>query len=82
MATLEEHPITAFRDAGVTITVNSDDPSMFGTSLNQEYEIAARLLDLDTGGVADLARTAVRSSFAPDDLKISMLAEIDAYARA
>jgi hypothetical protein len=30
--------------------------------------------------VADLARTAVRSSFAPDDLKVSMLAEIDAYA--
>ena len=55
VATLDEHPIRAFRDAGVTITVNSDDPSMFGTSLNQEYEIAARLLDLDAAGVADLA---------------------------
>ena len=64
----------------MTITVNSDDPSMFGTSLNQEYEIAARLLDLDTGGVADLARAAVRASFAPDDLKVAMLAEIDEYA--
>ena len=79
VATLEEHPIRAFRDAGVTITVNSDDPSMFSTSLNQEYEVAARLLDLDTGGVADLARAAVRASFAPDDLRISVLAEIDAY---
>jgi aminodeoxyfutalosine deaminase len=78
---LDEHPIKAFRDAGVTITVNSDDPSMFGTSLNQEYEIAARLLDLDTGGVADLARAGVRASFAPDDLKVAMLAEIDEYAR-
>jgi aminodeoxyfutalosine deaminase len=78
---LEDHPIRAFRDAGVTITVNSDDPSMFGTSLNQEYEIAARLLDLDTGGVADLARAGVRASFAPDDLKVAMLAEIDEYAR-
>jgi aminodeoxyfutalosine deaminase len=78
---LEEHPIRAFRDAGVTVTVNSDDPSMFGTSLNQEYEIATRLLDLDTGGVADLARAAVRSSFAPDDLKVAMLAEIDTYAQ-
>ena len=82
VASLEEHPITVFRDAGVTLTVNSDDPSMFGTSLNQEYEIAARLLDLDTGGVADLARTAVRSSFAPEDLKVSLLAEVDEYARA
>jgi aminodeoxyfutalosine deaminase len=81
VASLDEHPIRAFRDAGVTVTVNSDDPSMFGTSLNQEYEIAARLLDLDTGGVADLARAGVRSSFAPDDLKVAMLAEIDDYAR-
>ena len=80
VATLDEHPIRDFRDAGVTISVNSDDPSMFGTSLNQEYEIAAGLLDLDTGGVADLARAAVRASFAPDDLKVGMLAEIDEYA--
>ena len=31
----------AFRDAGVTITVNSDDPPMFNTTLNREFEIAA-----------------------------------------
>src|SRR5215218_5960714 len=80
VASLDEHPLQAFRAAGVTVTVNSDNPSMFGTSLNQEYEIAARLLDLDTGGVADLARAGVRASFAADDLKIAMLAEIDEYA--
>ncbi|MBO0846889.1 MAG: adenosine deaminase [Nocardioides sp.] len=79
VASLDEHPIAVFRDAGVTVTVNSDDPSMFGTSLNREYEIAARLLDLDRDGVADLARTAVSASFAPDVLKASLLAEIDAY---
>ena len=81
VASLDEHPIQAFRDAGVTVTVNSDDPSMFGTSLNHEYEIAARLLDLDSAGVADLARAGVRASFAPGDLKAAMLAEIDAYAQ-
>ena len=41
---------------GVTVTINSDDPPMFGTTLNREYEIAAELLDLDEAGVADLAR--------------------------
>jgi aminodeoxyfutalosine deaminase len=81
VASLDEHPITAFRDAGVPITVNSDDPSMFGTSLNQEYEIAARLLGLDAVGIADLARAAVGASFAPEDLKVSLLDEIDEYAR-
>ncbi len=65
VATLEEHPIRAFRDAGVTVTVNSDDPPMFGTSLNREYAVAAELLDLDEAGLAELARTAVRASFAP-----------------
>ncbi|MCW2845060.1 MAG: add2 2, partial [Nocardioides sp.] len=80
VTTLEEHPIRAFRDAGVTITVNSDDPPMFGTDLNREYEIAAELLDLDDDGVADLARTAVRSSYADDDVKSRILGEIDAYA--
>ena len=37
---------------GVLVTVNSDDPPMFGTTLNREYEIAADLLDLDERGIA------------------------------
>jgi len=80
VAAIADHPITAFVDAGVTVTVNSDDPPMFGTSLNREYEIAADLLDLDEAGVADLARTAVRASFAEESVKTRVLAEIDAYA--
>ena len=82
VTTLEEHPIRTFRDAGVTVTVNSDDPPMFGTTLNREYEIAADLLDLDEAGVADLARTAMRASFAEEDVKARVLADIDEYAGA
>jgi aminodeoxyfutalosine deaminase len=80
VAAIADHPIVAFRDAGVTVTVNSDDPPMFGTSLNREYEIAADLLGLDEAGVADLARTAVHASFAEEPVKARVLAEIDAYA--
>ena len=80
VARLEEHPIRAFRDAGVTVTVNSDDPPMFGTTLNREYAVAAELLELDEAGLVELARTAVRSSFAPEDVRARLLAEIDAYA--
>jgi aminodeoxyfutalosine deaminase len=80
VAAIADHPITAFVDAGVTVTVNSDDPPMFGTSLNREYEIAADLLGLDEAGVADLARTAVRASFAEESVKTRVLAEVDAYA--
>ncbi len=66
--------------AGVVVTVNSDDPPMFATSLNQEYEVAARLLELDEAGVAELARTAVRASFLDPTGQAILLAEIDAYS--
>ncbi len=78
VATLEEHPLRTFVDAGVVVTINSDDPPMFGTTLNREYAIAADLLDLDEAGLVDLARTAVRVSYAPDEVKTQILAEIDA----
>ncbi|QBR93893.1 adenosine deaminase [Nocardioides euryhalodurans] len=80
VASLDAHPLRAIVDAGVRVTVNSDDPPMFGTSLNEEYAVAARLLDLDEQGVAELAREAVRASFAPAAVRQSLLAEIDAYA--
>ena len=78
--TLAEHPLRAFVEAGVAVTINSDDPPMFGTSLNREYEIAADLLGLDEAGVAELARAGVRASFAPDAVRTRILGEIDAYA--
>ena len=76
---LDRHPIRELAAAGVPVTVNSDDPPMFATDLNSEYAIAARLLDLDEHGVADLARAAVRASFASDATKTALLAEIDRY---
>ncbi len=78
VATLGEHPLPAFVAAGVPVSINSDDPPMFNTTLNREYELAADLLDLDETGVADLARAAVRASFAPDQVKARVTEEIDA----
>lgn len=77
---LEAHPLPALVAAGIPVTINSDDPPMFGTTLNREYEIAADVLGLDRNGVADLARQSVRRSFAPADTKARILREIDAYA--
>jgi aminodeoxyfutalosine deaminase len=82
VATLEEHPIRAFVDAGVLVTVNSDDPPMFGTDLNAEYAVAARLLDLDERGVAALAKNAVEASFLDPAGKARIATEIDAYLDA
>ncbi|WP_436992876.1 adenosine deaminase [Streptomyces sp. enrichment culture] len=82
VASLDEHPIAEMVKAGVLVTVNSDDPPMFGTDLCTEYEIAARLLGLDAAGVAELAKNAVTASFAPAQVKSSLTAEIDAYLDA
>lgn len=79
VATLDEHPLPAFVAAGVPVTINSDDPPMFGTTLNREYELVAELLDLDEAGLASLARAGVDHSFAPDDVKARIRGEIDAY---
>ncbi len=76
---LEDHPIRQMYDAGVFVTVNSDDPPMFGTTLNREYEIAADLLDLDELGIAALAKNAVHASFMADDEKAALANEIDDY---
>lgn len=76
---LAEHPLATLVAAGVPVTINSDDPPMFGTTLNYEYQVAADLLDLDEAGIADLARVAVRASFADRALMTQILAEIDAY---
>ncbi|MGX1851322.1 adenosine deaminase [Streptomyces sp. NBC_01456] len=77
--TLDEHPLKEMVDAGVPVTINSDDPPMFGTDLNTEYGVAARLLGLDATGVAGLAKNAVEASFMDTTAKARLSAEIDAY---
>jgi aminodeoxyfutalosine deaminase len=79
VASLDEHPLPALVAAGVPVSINTDDPPMFGTTLEEEYAVAARLLGLDAAGVADLARAAVAASFLPPAGKSALLAEIDAY---
>ncbi|MFF1486242.1 adenosine deaminase [Streptomyces sp. NPDC058319] len=77
--TLDEHPIKEFVRAGVLVTVNSDDPPMFGTDLNSEYAVSARLLGLDERGIAELAKNAVHASFLDEAGKARIAEEIDAY---
>jgi aminodeoxyfutalosine deaminase len=76
---LAEHPLPRLVEAGVPVTINSDDPPMFGTTLNREYEVAAGLLDLDREGVADLAHAGVAWSFLDQPRKAELHAEIDGY---
>ncbi|MFB7177090.1 adenosine deaminase [Streptomyces sp. NPDC056257] len=76
---LDQHPVKEMVAAGVLVTINSDDPPMFGSDLNNEYAVAARLLDLDERGLAQLAKNAVEASFLDPAGKARIIAEIDGY---
>jgi aminodeoxyfutalosine deaminase len=76
---LDQHPVKEMVAAGVLVTINSDDPPMFGTDLNNEYAVAARLLELDERGLAALAKNAVEASFLDPAGKARIAAEIDSY---
>jgi aminodeoxyfutalosine deaminase len=77
---LDHHPIRQLVAAGVGVTINTDDPPMVGTDLNTEYEIAARLLELDDHGLTELALAAVAASFAGLETKAALRTEISSYA--
>ncbi|SCG61482.1 aminodeoxyfutalosine deaminase [Micromonospora echinaurantiaca] len=79
VASLDEHPLRQLVEAGLLVTINSDDPPMFGTTLNDEYAVAAWLLDVGPEGLAALARNAVTASFLDPAGKQRIDAEIDAY---
>ncbi|MBM0258089.1 adenosine deaminase [Micromonospora sp. 4G55] len=82
VARLAEHPLRRLVDAGVLVSINSDDPPMFGTTLNDEYAVAAALLDVGPEGVAALARDGVTASFLEPGEKARISAEIDAWLAA
>lgn len=77
VSSLEDHPIRALWDAGVSVSVNTDDPGFFNCDLVGEYEIAGRLLDLDRAGYARLAKNSVDGSFAAEELREEILTAID-----
>ena len=82
VASLDAHPLPQLVASGVPVSINSDDPPMFGTTLNDEYAVAAGLLDLDAAGLADLAIAAVDASFMPSVAKADVRAEIAAHLAA
>jgi adenosine deaminase len=78
-ADLASHPFPALRDAGVVVTLHSDDPTMFGGWISDVYAAAQEAWGLTDADLADLAATAVRVSFADQPTKASLLADIDAW---
>ena len=65
----DEHPFGALRDAGVAVTLGSDDPPYFGASIGGEYAVASEHFGLDDAALLEVTQTALRASFAARDLR-------------
>ena len=70
------HPVERLRQAGVAITVNTDDPAPLGTRLEAEWAICADTFGWTRADLVELARASVRASFADDDVKRDLDAEL------
>ncbi len=81
-ATAADVPLIRLLDAGVPVALGADDPLLFGSRLTAQYELARNVHQLDDGALAGLARTSVRASAAPKEVKTRLLARIDAWLTA
>ncbi len=76
---LEQHPLRAMMQAGLHVTINSDDPPYFGGYVSENMIECQRALNLSAGNIADLARNSITAAFIPPDEAARALARIDAY---
>ena len=71
----EDHPLRTFIDAGIPVTLSSDDPVSLNTTIGKEYELAAGL-GFDTPALLSLTRNGIASSFTSPERKTSLLSRI------
>jgi adenosine deaminase len=79
---LEAHPMVAFWRAGVNMTISSDDPPFFGTTLTDELRHLVRLGGLTRDDLAVLQRRAAEAAFTDPATRAALHARIDAWADA
>ena len=65
----EAHPLPALRDAGVKVTLGSDDPPYFGATIDGEYEVCADRMGFGDDVLLEITRTAIAAAFCDEDLR-------------
>jgi len=73
-----EHPLRKYFDAGLLVTLNSDDPAFFGSDLAGEYLVAHREQGFTKEELRQLAANSIRASFLPEEAKTIWLERITA----
>jgi adenosine deaminase/aminodeoxyfutalosine deaminase len=79
-ASFAEHPLRRYFDAGLLVTLNSDDPAFFGSDLANEYLLAHTEQGFSRDELRQLASNSIRASFLPDLEKAAWLSRIQLIA--
>ena len=73
-----DHPVRSYFDQGVMVTLNTDDPALFGTTLAREYQLAQETFGFTDEHLRELARNSFEASFLPAEKKLELLSLFDA----
>ncbi|MEO6803216.1 MAG: adenosine deaminase [Granulicella sp.] len=76
---IDSHPLKNYFDAGLMVTLNSDDPPMFGSDLLGEYLLAYETYHFTLDQMRELAANSIEASFLPPDRKLKLLRQVELY---
>ncbi|TPW32664.1 adenosine deaminase [Pararhizobium mangrovi] len=79
-ADFASHPLAELVAAGVPVTLNSDDPPYFDTSLGHEYAMAAQAMGFDDAALRRMTRTAIEAAFVDEQTRGELLAKVDSQS--
>lgn len=80
--TFAAHPFLALREAGCRVTLNSDDPPHFHSTIGHEYDIARTHFGLDDAALLDITRTAIKAAFVDEDTRRALLSRVNGFRPA
>lgn len=74
-----DHPFPALMRAGCRVTLNSDDPPHFHTTIGREYDIARNHFGMDDRALLAVTRTAIEAAFVDETTRAALLARVDGF---
>jgi adenosine deaminase/aminodeoxyfutalosine deaminase len=76
---IEQHPIREYFEGGLFVTINSDDPPMFGSNLLSEYLLIQDHFAFSLEQMREFAANSIEASFLPPERKLKLLAQVEQY---
>ena len=76
---VDQHPLREYFEGGLMVTLNSDDPPMFGSNLLDEYVLVQEQFAFSLDEMREFAANSVEASFLPPERKLKLLAAVERY---